>query len=307
MKKSLKKEKPLIFLAPMSGITDSPFRRIVREINPEVLCVSEFISTDGLKYRNKKTERYLNFDESEQPLTVQIFGKNEESFRKAARMVEESGAKCVDINFGCPARKVVSSCHGGALMKDVKKACNLVKATIKATSLPVSVKMRLGWEDKEEIFDFAAALEEAGVTRITVHGRTVKQAYRGAADWQPIYKLKEKLKIPVIGNGDIKSLDEGYGRLGGLDGFMIGRAAFGNPWIFAKKEPSWEEKVKVILQHCRYSQEFYGEKWGIISMRKHLLAYMKGFPGAKELRIELQNVEKHEDVERLLGCKVAVF
>ncbi|MDD4351539.1 MAG: tRNA-dihydrouridine synthase [Candidatus Gracilibacteria bacterium] len=294
------KKKPLIFLAPMSGVTDSPFRRIVKELNPEVLCVSEFISTDGLKYGNEKTKRYLEFHQEEQPLIVQIFGKNPKSFQKAAKMIEDSGASAIDLNMGCPARKVVSSFHGAALSKDPELAFSLVRATKEASKLPLSVKIRLGWDSKDQLEEFALGLQEAGAELLTVHGRTAKQAYGGKADWEPIYKLKNKLKIPVIGNGDLKSLQEGFEKIQNLDGFMIGRAAFGNPWIFSDKELSLEEKIPTILRHCQYSIEFYGEKWGMISMRKHLLAYAKGFTGARELRIKLQTVERLEEVEKLL-------
>ena len=185
-------------------------------------------------------------------------------------------------------------------MKDPELAYKLVKATKEATSLPVSVKTRLGWEDKDNLLEFALGLEEAGAEILTIHGRTAKQAYRGKADWDPIYEIKEKVHIPVIGNGDIKSLQEGKNKIKNLDGFMIGRAAFGNPWVFSDKEPSLTEKIPLILKHCRYSIDFYGEKWGIISMRKHLLAYLKGFPGARDLRIKVQKVEDLKEVEELL-------
>lgn len=298
-----KTKAPLIFLAPMAGITDSPFRRIVKEINPQVLCVSEFVSTDGLKFGNKKSKRYLTFHESEQPLTVQIFGKRPESFAKAAKLIEASGAVGIDINMGCPARKVVRSFHGAALSLNPELAYELLRATIAATKLPVSVKIRLGWQDRDNLINFAQGLQAAGASRLTVHGRTAKQAYTGVADWEPIYELKRQLKIPVIGNGDLKSMAEGFEKVKNLDGFMIGRAALGNPWVFTDYVPDRQERYETIIKHCCYSQEFYGEKWGMIAMRKHLLSYTKGWPQARLLRVSLQGIERLEQVEEILGEK----
>jgi len=190
---------------------------------------------------------------------------------------------------------------GSALIKNPELAAEIVYQVSKNTKLPVSVKIRLGWENRNNLIEFAKGLQAAGASRLTVHGRTAKQAYTGVADWEPIYELKRELKIPVIGNGDLKSMAEGFEKVQNLDGFMIGRAALGNPWVFTNYVPDRQERYETILKHCRYSQEFYGEKWGMIAMRKHLLSYTKGWPQARLLRVSLQGIERLEQVEEILG------
>ncbi|MBU0767026.1 tRNA dihydrouridine synthase DusB [Patescibacteria group bacterium] len=317
-------DRPIVALAPMAGVTDAAYRQLIKKLAPEVVVYSEFLSTDAIHYGAKKTMGMMNFDpELERPFIVQVFGKKPENFLSAAKIVEEMGADGIDINMGCPAARVTSSCHGSALMRDPELAAELVQATKEAVKIPVSVKTRLGWESPDQLISFCSKLVEAGADALAIHGRTYTQKYNGAANWDPIYELKKVISVPVIGNGDITSAQIAVDKLGNLDGVMIGRGTFGNPWIMKDvcealkssklKVPSsnkliptieklsFEDKIPIILEHCELSVRLKGERRGMFEMRKHLASYVKGIDGAKELRARLVLVESVEDVKSILG------
>ncbi|MBT4937016.1 tRNA dihydrouridine synthase DusB [Candidatus Peregrinibacteria bacterium] len=320
----------IIGLSPMAGYTDSPFRALIRELCPETYLVTELISADGLKYCSKKSEDMMKHFQNEKPLIVQLFGKHPEFFAEAAIKAKEAGAAGIDINMGCPAKKVIQSGHGSSLCLKPELAYEVVRATVEATDLPVTVKTRLGWSRRElnnnegdetdhnvqqeeitkRLIKFCKGLEDAGASMLCIHGRTVKQEYRGTADWEPIYKLKEALKVPVIGNGDIKSAHEALSKIQNLDGVFIGRAAVGNPWLMAQihtaingkeipKDPDFEEIRKVAIRHAELAWEMKGLR-GMFEMRKNLVCYLKGQPHATEFRQKLVHVESVDDVKKVL-------
>lgn len=250
---------PIVALAPMDGYTDSPYRRIVKETHSDVVCFSEFYSADGIAKSSTLAEKVLPHDAIERPLVVQIFGKDPEMFRKAAIAIESYGVAGIDVNMGCPAKKVVKSGHGSSLMINTDTAFRIIEEMTKAVSIPISVKTRLGWENYENLVDFCKGLENAGAKLITVHGRTYKQAFEGKADWTGIYDLKKHLSIPVLGNGDVLDYDDGASRIVcptdsdvRLDGFMIGRSSFGNPWCFrpGKYVPTLREILEKMDRHA---------------------------------------------------------
>jgi len=305
--------RPILALAPMAGYSDSAFRLIIKEICPSVVCFTEFTNVDGILHGNRTTMRQISLNaEKERPIVVQIFGKNPASFQKAAKIVTELGADGIDINMGCPARKIISSDHGSALLKNPTLAAEIVEATVKATPLPVSVKMRIGINsyDRDYFLKFGETLQKAGAKLLTVHGRTAKQMYSGSADWQPIYELKKILKIPVIGNGDIKSGADAVEKLKNLDGVMVGRGSMGNPWIFTEiaaaldkkhtEPPTLEEKLALIKRHIDLSCQFKDEKWGILEMRKQLVCYIRGVPGASAVRQKLVTALSRDEVFSIL-------
>lgn len=307
-----KVKRPILTLAPMAGYTDCAFRQIVKELCPSVVCFTEFTSVEGLLHGNEATRRQIKFKEKERPVIAQIFGKRPENFAKAAKILEQLGIDAIDINMGCPARKIVSSDHGSALLKNPNLAQEIVAATASATPLPISVKMRIGIAkyEPEYFFDFAKRIESAGAKLITVHGRIAKQMYGGSADWQPIYELKKILKIPVIGNGDIKNGADAALKLGLLDGIMIGRGALGNPWIFleiaaALKNKTFTpltfaQKLPIIKRHIELSCKLKDEKWGILEMRKHLSFFVRGIPHASELRQKLVRAISQKEIFAIL-------
>jgi tRNA-dihydrouridine synthase B len=308
-------KRPIVALAPMAGVTDAAFRQLIKNMAPEAIIFTEFVSSDALHYRGKKTMKMIEFDpEIERPLIVQVFGKNKEHFASACKLIEEMGADGIDINMGCPAARVVSSCHGSALIRKPKLAAEIVHSAVSNVSIPVSVKTRLGWDNSETLIPFCKGLVEAGAKAISVHGRTYEQKYGGEADWNPIYNLKNEISVPVIGNGDICNADDAVNKLGNLDGVMIGRGTIGNPWVmkdivdaFADTSTrlpitrSFDQMLPMILKHCELSVKCKGEPRGIIEMRKHLAKYVRGFDGAKEMRTQLMKAERLEDVIRILG------
>jgi len=285
----------------MDGYTDSAYRQIVKKIAPETVCFTEFFSADGLVHSKQLRETALSHDANEKPLIVQIFGKDPEMFRKAAIHIEQAGAAGVDVNMGCPAKKVVRSGHGSSLMINTDTAFRIIEEMSKAVSIPVSVKTRLGWDNYDELIPFALGLQNAGADLITVHGRTYKQAFGGMADWTGIYELKRHLQIPVIGNGDVVDYDDGIKRLGNLDWFMIWRKSFGNPWCFLPGgyTPTLAEILVVMSEHSRLLFETKGQR-GIFESRKHLVQYLHGFAGVKEYRKSLVTAESLEDISMIL-------
>ena len=298
---------PILALSPMAGYTDSAFRILVKELEPRTIVFSEFVSADGIKFHAKKTLEMLQFDPIEQPLVIQIFGKKPAFFAEAAKVIESIGAAGIDINMGCPARKVVNSGHGSDLIRNQKLATEIVSETVKAVSLPITVKTRLGHEDSSALIPFCKTLVEAGAQALTIHGRTVKQGYSGTSCWDEIYRLKEEISVPVLGNGDITSGEEAVKQRKNLDGIMVGRATFGNPWVMKEIAaalynepkpitPSWEERKTLAIRHSKLLIKTKGEKKGMLEIRKHLAAYIKGINGAKELRSKLVRVESIEEV-----------
>jgi tRNA-dihydrouridine synthase B len=318
--------RPIVALAPMAGVTDAAYRQFIKSLCPEAVVYTEFLSTDAIHYGAKKTMGMLHFDAAvERPFIVQVFGQSPEHFISAAKVIEQLGADGIDINMGCPAAKVVSSCHGAALLKNVDLAARLVDATKKAVSIPVSVKTRLGWNTTDGLIRFCTRLVEAGADALAIHGRRYCDKFTGAANWDPIYELKNALPhVPIIGNGDIATPADAVAKIGNLDGVMIGRGTFGNPWLLQdvmrdmkemkngklKMENtgghrtvdalSFGEKIPFILRHCELSVRLKGERRGMVEMRRHLNGYVKGFPGAAELRMQLMQTERLDETERLL-------
>lgn len=316
----------IVALAPMAGVTDASYRRFLKKLCPSAVLYSEFLSTDAITYGAKKTLRMMEFDPAlERPFIVQIFGKKPEHFLEAAKVVEQMGADGIDINMGCPAARVVSSCHGSALIKNPALACELVASVKKVVRIPVSVKTRLGWDTSETLIPFCRGLIDAGADALAIHGRRFVDKYKGDADWEPIYALKRIFPAtPIIGNGDIKTAADAVTKLGNLDGVMVGRGTFGNPWLLADianafqqyavssmqnagpsisptvERLSLAEKIPFILEHCCTAVEVKGEERGMREMRRHLAFYVKGFPGAAELRARLVRVEHMADVENIL-------
>jgi nifR3 family TIM-barrel protein len=304
--------RPIVALAPMDGITDSAYRRIVRRFNPDVVLFSEFTSADGF-LRSAKVRRRLDFQPEEQPYFVQLFGNTPASFVEAALALQDQGVSGIDINMGCPSRKIVASQHGSGLMRDVDTACRIVEAVAGACRLEVSVKTRLGWRDASGLVPFVTSLANAGASLITIHGRTYDQAFGGAADWGPIYALKQHLAVPLLGNGDVQDHADGVQRMGCLDGFMIGRAAIGNPWAFLKspRRPSLAERVETIRGHYTLMRDTLiasapaeqtqaARRRALLEFRKHLVGYLRGFPLAKQARVAMLEAQDEATLLTLL-------
>lgn len=219
----------------MAGVTDASYRQLIKRIEPRTVLYTEFLSTDAITYGSKKTLGMLAFNKDiESPFIVQVFGHRPDHFLEAAKVIEQMGADGIDINMGCPAAKVVSSCHGAALIREPELAAELVHATVKAVNIPVSVKTRLGWDSKTTLIPFCQKLEQAGAQAFAIHGRRFCDKFTGTSDWEPIYELKKNVSVPVIGNGDIASAQDALDKIGNLDGVMVGRGTFGNPWVMAE-------------------------------------------------------------------------
>ena len=320
----------------MDGYGDSPYRQIVKKIAPETVVFSEFYSADGLVHSKELQRKALTHAQGEYPLIIQIFGKDPVMFREAAKIIEGYGITGIDINMGCPAKKVVKSGHGSSLMINRDTAFKIVEEMSNAVQIPVSVKTRLGWENPDLLVDFVKWLENAGANLISVHGRTYKQAFTGKADFAGIYELKQYVSIPVIANGDVMSYDDGVEKMvhpenrfpvipgltrdpaqpdttgflppqewqtyKNLDGFMIGRASFGNPWCFLPGgyEPTLGEILDTMNTHGDLLWQ-WKERKGMMEARKHLVQYLHGFPGVKEYRSQLVHVESPADIHAVIG------
>lgn len=293
--------KPIIGLAPMDGYSDSAFRQTCKLANPDILTYTEFTSADGLHYNAKRLIKKLSFTPNEQPILAQIFGKNEDTFLTALKVCEDMGFTGVDINMGCPSKKVVRSEHGVALRRNSDLAYKLIETLASNTHLPISVKTRLGWSDASDLQEFGKGAQNAGANMLCIHARTYQEPYGVPANWEPLYELKEALNIPVLGNGGIDSLQDGLNKLNNLDGFLIGQATFGNPWIFQKTPPqTFKEKLPLIGKHAELLIETKGELVGCREIRKHLLKYVKNIEGAKTLRNKITTVESLAQIKTIL-------
>ncbi len=295
--------KPIIALAPMDGYTDSAFRRVCKSVNPTIIVFTEFTSVEGLAHGAQKLRDRFRYDPEEQPIIGQIFGHDIASFVQAAQWLEEQGFAGVDINMGCPSPKVVKSEQGIGLRRTPEHALQIIEAVAKATRLPVSVKTRLGLSDASDLNSFGRGVQDAGANLITIHGRTYDEPYNCPADFAPIEELKQQLSIPVIGNGGILSVTDGKEKLGTLDGFMIGRAAIGNPWVFSEQpKPAFADKVPLIKKHAEDLFILKGEKIASMEIRKYLAAYVRGLPNASQYRQRLVRVTSLEEIHRLLDA-----
>jgi tRNA-dihydrouridine synthase B len=304
--------RPIVALAPMAGVTDSSYRQFIKKLAPESIVYTEFLSTDAIHFGAKKTLTMLDFNPAlERPFIVQVFGAEPEHFLTACRIIEDLGADGIDINMGCPAARVVSSCHGSALIRNPDLAAELVASAKKAVRIPVSVKTRLGWDTTETLVAFCTKIVNAGADALAIHGRRYCDKFTGKANWEPIYELKKHVSVPVIGNGDIASADDAVRMIGNLDGVMVGRGTFGNPWLLkeihdafcgsvSSVERTFRDKVPFILEHCEIAVRLKGERRGMLEMRRHLLSYVKGFDGAKELRLALMGTEKFDETRAIL-------
>ncbi|TXT31201.1 MAG: tRNA-U20-dihydrouridine synthase [Chitinophagaceae bacterium] len=304
-----------LLLAPMEDVSDPPFRAVCKDSGAD-LMYTEFISSEGLIRDAIKSRKKLDIFDYERPVGIQIFGGDEEALSLSAKIVETVNPDLLDINFGCPVKKVALRGAGAGVLKDVDLMVRLTDAVVKSTKLPVTVKTRLGWDDNtKNIEEVAERLQDVGIKALAIHGRTRAQMYKGEADWSLIAKVKNnpRIHIPIFGNGDIDSPQKAlaYKERYGVDGIMIGRAAIGYPWIFREIKhfvatgemlpfPTVEERVEVCKKHLRKSLEWKGPKVGIFEMRRHYANYLKGLPGIKEFRGRLVTLMLQEEIEAVL-------
>lgn len=309
----VKIENPTV-LAPMAGVTDLAFRLLAKEMGCG-LVVSEMVSAKGLLYDNCRTKDLIRIDQRERPTAVQLFGSVPTELAEAARRVEANGADIIDFNMGCPTHKIVRNGEGSALLRFPALAETILREMVKAVAVPVTVKIRAGW-DKTAInaVEIAQRAEQAGVSAIAVHGRTREQFYSGDADWKIIRQVKQAVKIPVIGNGDVRTVQDAKRILAetGCDGVMVGRAACGNVWIFRQigaylrtgtlpPPPSFAERTRTLLRHLDMLTELKGEHIAIREMRRHAACYVKGFPKSTELRTLFNQAMRRDDFQQILA------
>ena len=296
-----------IILAPMAGITDLPFRVICKKFGPALVC-TEMVSSKAIFHNDANTKRLMKIEKKERPVSVQIFGSDEESMEVATKYVNEI-ADIIDINMGCPAPKLVKNGDGAGLLLDLKNVEQIVKKAVEVSSKPITVKTRKGF-DKDHItaVDVAKICDENGVSQIVVHGRTREEYYLGKADLEIIKEVKNAVSIPVIGNGDIVDVNSAMHMFEytGCDGIMIGRGAQGNPWIFKSilegkdYKPNIDELEQVIMEHIKYQLEFEDEKQANLKLRKHLAWYIKGLDGSAKIRNEINRCENINEVKKVL-------
>jgi nifR3 family TIM-barrel protein len=304
-----------LLLAPMEDVSDPPFRALCKEQGADVVY-TEFISSEGLIRDAQKSVMKLDIYEKERPVGIQISGANLESMLRSVEIVEASKPDMIDINFGCPVKKVVAKGAGAGILKDIDLMVSLTEAMVKHTNLPITVKTRLGWDDDSiRIVEVAERLQDVGCQAISIHGRTRKQMYKGEANWAPIAEVKNnsRMHIPVFGNGDVntpekaKEMRDDYG----LDGCMIGRASIGNPWFFKEVKhflktgnhvasPTMEERVEAAKRHLQMAIDWKGEKLGVFETRRHYTNYFRGIPHFKEYRMKMVTSDESVDVFKAL-------
>lgn len=309
---SVELENP-VALAPMAGVTDLPFRLLCKEQQAGLVCM-EMVSAKAIFFGNKNTEKLMEIHPQERPISLQLFGSDPDIISEMAQKIEEKPFDILDLNMGCPVPKVVNNQEGSALLKNPALIGKIVEKTAKAIRKPVTVKIRKGFDREPiDILEIAHIIEESGAAAIAVHGRTREQYYSGEADWEVIRQIKETVSIPVIGNGDVDSPQKAKQMMDetGCDGVMVGRAARGNPWIFSQirsylengaleSPPDKEQIRQMILRHARLLAKYKGEYTGIREMRKHVAWYTAGMPHSAQLRRQVNQLEKYEDLEKLL-------
>ena len=314
-------EFPLL-LAPMEDVSDPPFRRLCKMHGADMLY-SEFISSEGLIRDAIKSRQKLDIFDYERPVGIQIFGGDEEAMALSAKIVATVNPDLVDINFGCPVKKVVSKGAGAGVLKDIDLMVRLTKAVVNSTTLPVTVKTRLGWDEQSiNIEEVAERLQDVGISALTIHARTRSQMYKGHSDWSYIAKVKDnpRMHIPIFGNGDIDSPEKAleYRNKYGIDGIMIGRAAIGYPWIFNEikhyfatgellPSPTIADRVEAAKNHLLWSVEWKGERQGVVEMRRHYANYFKGIPNFKEHRHKLVTLDASQEVVKALDNVLEVL
>jgi len=314
-------EFPLL-LAPMEDVSDPPFRRLCKMHGADMLY-SEFISSEGLIRDAIKSRQKLDIFDYERPVGIQIFGGDEEAMALSAKIVATVNPDLVDINFGCPVKKVVSKGAGAGVLKDIDLMVRLTKAVVNSTTLPVTVKTRLGWDEQSiNIEEVAERLQDVGISALTIHARTRSQMYKGHSDWSYIAKVKNnpRMHIPIFGNGDIDSPEKAleYRNKYGIDGIMIGRAAIGYPWIFNEikhyfatgellPSPTIADRVEAAKNHLLWSVEWKGERQGVVEMRRHYANYFKGIPNFKEHRHKLVTLDASQEVVKALDNVLEVL
>lgn len=300
-----------LLLAPMEDVSDPPFRALCKEQGADVMY-TEFISSEGLIRDAAKSMMKLDIYEKERPIGIQIFGANLDSMLQAVDIVEKTNPDIIDINYGCPVKKVVCKGAGAGILKDIPKMVSLTKAIVERTKLPVTVKTRLGWDhDSIQIVDVAERLQDVGAQAISIHGRTRAQMYKGDADWHPIAAVKnnQRMHIPVFGNGDVDTPERAMMMRDefGLDGAMIGRASIGNPWFFGQvkhyfktKEhlpsPTIKDRVEMARRHLQMAIDWKGDKLGVFETRRHYTNYFKGIPHFKEYRLQMVTLDNASEV-----------
>lgn len=302
-----------ILLSPMAGVTDMAFRVLCKRQGCG-LTYTEMVSAKGLYYNNENTEVLLEIAEEEKPAAVQVFGSEPEIVAMAAREAAARDAAIIDINMGCPTPKIVKNGDGSALMRNPKLVRNIIRSTVNSVNVPVTIKTRKGWDENSvNAVEIASIAAEEGAAAVAVHGRTREQFYSGDADWDIIKQVKRAVNIPVIGNGDVQTPQDAKRMLEetGCDGIMIGRGAQGNPWIFKRTieylksgkllpEPSFEERIEMIICHMNMIIELKGETVGVKEMRKHAAWYLKGMPGAAKVRTEIYKHTTASQIEKTL-------
>ena len=291
-----------LLLAPMEDVSDPPFRSVCKE-NGADLMFTEFISSEGLIRDAEKSTQKLDIYDSERPIGIQIFGDNIESMKKAASISEAANPEIIDINYGCPVKKITCKGAGAGILLDINKMQKMTSEIVKQVKKPVTVKTRLGWDDNSiKIVEVAERLQDVGIQALTIHGRTRKQMYKGEANWEYIAEVKNnpRINIPIFGNGDINSPEKAkkYKNKYGVDGIMIGRSAIGNPWIFNEiksyikenkhiKKPSLNDRIETVKKHLDFSIKWKGERLGLIEMRRHYTNYFRGMDNFKKHRMKL--------------------
>ena len=292
-------ENPYI-LAPMAGVTDLPFRLLCKEQGAGLLCM-EMVSAKAIQYNNKNTKALLEIHPEELPVSLQLFGSDPDVISEIAKRIEELPFSILDINMGCPVPKIVKNGEGSALMKNPKLVYEIVRKTARAIQKPVTVKIRKGFDDTcINAVEIAKIIEDAGGKAVAVHGRTREQGYAGTANWEAVRQAKQVVSIPVIGNGDVKSKAEAEERIRetGCDAVMVGRAAMGNPWIFADKAPTAEEQYAVVQRHIDLEVALRGETFAVPFLRKLMAAYIHSAPGAAKARASINQAERADELKQ---------